>query len=127
MVAQTFSRRGVAEAVVKEELMTLLEKSSRPLRLKFEVDAQTTHGFVAVIARGLDFLDQLFACHLPRTSRPLPSNTRCLLAYFRGFALTKDDRPEVLPQLPRTDTRIHQGNRQTPYLFVARIALRSRR
>ena len=38
MDAQTFFDRGVAEAVVKEELMLLLEESPRPLRIKFGVD-----------------------------------------------------------------------------------------
>lgn len=38
MDAQTFFSRGVAEAVVKEELTTLLEESPRPLRIKFGVD-----------------------------------------------------------------------------------------
>ena len=38
MDAQTFFDRGVAEAVVKEELILLLEESPRPLRIKFGVD-----------------------------------------------------------------------------------------
>jgi tyrosyl-tRNA synthetase len=38
MDTETFFRRGVAEAVIKEELMTLLEQSLRPLRIKFGVD-----------------------------------------------------------------------------------------
>jgi tyrosyl-tRNA synthetase len=38
MDAQTFFSRGVAEAVVKQELMSLLEQSPRPLRIKFGVD-----------------------------------------------------------------------------------------
>jgi tyrosyl-tRNA synthetase len=38
MDGQTFFSRGVAEAVVKEELLTLLEQSPRPLRIKFGVD-----------------------------------------------------------------------------------------
>jgi tyrosyl-tRNA synthetase len=43
MDAQTFFSQGVAEAVVKEELMALLEKSSRPLRVKFGVDPSSPH------------------------------------------------------------------------------------
>jgi tyrosyl-tRNA synthetase len=38
MDAQTFFSRGVAEAVVKAELMVLLEQSAPPLRIKFGVD-----------------------------------------------------------------------------------------
>jgi tyrosyl-tRNA synthetase len=38
MDAQTLFSRGVAEVVVKEELMTLLEGSPRPLKVKFGVD-----------------------------------------------------------------------------------------
>jgi tyrosyl-tRNA synthetase len=38
MDAQMFFSRGVAEAVVREELMALLEQSKRPLRIKFGVD-----------------------------------------------------------------------------------------
>jgi len=36
--AQTFFSRGVAEAVIKEDLMRLLEQSPHPLRIKFGVD-----------------------------------------------------------------------------------------
>lgn len=38
MDVQTFFSRGVAEAVVKEGLMTLLERCPRPLRIKFGLD-----------------------------------------------------------------------------------------
>lgn len=38
MNVQTFFSRGVAEAVVKEDLASLLEDSPRPLRIKFGVD-----------------------------------------------------------------------------------------
>ncbi len=41
MDAQTFFNRGVAEAVVKAELLTLLQQSPRPLRIKFGVDPST--------------------------------------------------------------------------------------
>jgi tyrosyl-tRNA synthetase len=61
MDAQTFFNRGVAEAVVKEELMTLLEKSPRPLRIKFGVDPSSpdlTLGHVACF-RKLHQLQQM--------------------------------------------------------------------
>ncbi len=43
MDAQMFFSRGVAEAVVREELMALLEQSKRPLRIKFGVDPSSPH------------------------------------------------------------------------------------
>lgn len=61
MDVQTFFSRGVAEAVVKEELVSLLDKSSRPLRIKFGVDPSSpdlTLGHV-VCFRKLRQLQQL--------------------------------------------------------------------
>ena len=61
MNAQVFFRRGVAEAVVREELTTLLEHSARPLRIKFGVDPSSPHltlGHVACF-RKLNELQQM--------------------------------------------------------------------
>jgi len=43
MDAQMFFSRGVAEAVVREELAALLEQGERPLRIKFGVDPSSPH------------------------------------------------------------------------------------
>jgi tyrosyl-tRNA synthetase len=61
MDVQTFLKRGVAEAVVKNELLTLLVQSPRPLRVKFGVDPSSpdlTLGHV-VCFRKLHQLQQL--------------------------------------------------------------------